>query len=667
MADSYDDTVCNEGREDAPESVPSDFSVDLILDATPLSLGLETANGRVYTIIPRHTVIPVQHVVKNVTTVQDFQPSITMHVLQGESAKAQNNRLLGRFILDGIFPAPRGVPQIEVVFDIDKNGILSIKAWDKLSESEQNITITASSGLSMEEIEKMGKETGQNTVDHLWQEEGLFSKAETALYVANRMLLDLGDLVDTDQKAGIQMYIRNLRKALINEQIDKCVQGVLALTQSLSSLMYSLRDPRKNAIIDGTQGEPENATIDESNLVKQFRVCRVLEGGMGKVFVSEDRQLAFKTLRDDLCRDDNAIKRFVNEARTWISLGRHSNLVTAFLVKEYAGKPYVFLEYVEDGDLSLFAGNLDIAQVTDIGIQICDAMQYANQTMPGLVHRDIKPSNVLLKKSDEFESGFAAKITDFGLAKTIGQSDLEDEVPTYAGTELSRGPGTFSYMPPEQFPDYVQDYFSYETRPLTEKADIYAFGVLLYEVLIGEKPFYDLTDIFNKTPEFGQTTRINIPYQLRQLIAKCMEKKPEDRYHNFLELSEGLENIFKDVTRKKYHRAGKPMEISAADWIARGLSLNTLREYSEGLTCFLKALQASQHLDSVWIGMGDSYAGLGDWQQAILHYDKVKESYAALAGKARCMNSIGNYEQAVHCYTEAHKAYLRQGIGSPHG
>src|SRR5256884_1312482 len=136
----------------------------LLLDVTPLSLGIETLGGVMTTLIPRNTTIPTKKS-ERFTTAADSQPSVEVHVLQGERPMARDNRTLGRFHLDGIPPAPRGVPQIEVTFDIDANGILNVSAKDTATGKQQHIAITSSSGLSNEEIDKMVKEAEANAAD----------------------------------------------------------------------------------------------------------------------------------------------------------------------------------------------------------------------------------------------------------------------------------------------------------------------------------------------------------------------------------------------------------------------------------------------------------------------------------------------------------------------
>ena len=175
----------------------------LLLDVTPLSLGIETLGGVMTTLIPRNTTIPTRKS-EMFSTAADSQTSVEVHVLQGERPMARDNRTLGRFHLDGIPPAPRGVPQIEVTFDIDANGIVNVSAKDKGTGKEQKITITASSGLSKDEVDRMMREAEAHADDDKRRKEEVETRnqADQAVYGAEKMLKDMGDKVPASDKAG---------------------------------------------------------------------------------------------------------------------------------------------------------------------------------------------------------------------------------------------------------------------------------------------------------------------------------------------------------------------------------------------------------------------------------------------------------------------------------
>src|SRR4249919_1705067 len=187
----------------------------LLLDVTPLSLGIETMGGVLTTLIPRNTTIPTRKG-EMFSTAADNQTSVEVHVLQGERPMARDNRTLGRFHLTGLPPAPRGVPQIEVTFDIDANGIVNVSAKDMATAKEQKITITASSGLSKEEVDKMMKEAESHAEDDRKRKEEIETRnlADQAAYAADKMLKDSGDKLSGPDRAGIEAAINDLKSAM---------------------------------------------------------------------------------------------------------------------------------------------------------------------------------------------------------------------------------------------------------------------------------------------------------------------------------------------------------------------------------------------------------------------------------------------------------------------
>jgi len=187
----------------------------LLLDVTPLSLGIETLGGVMTTLIPRNTTIPTRKS-ETFSTAADSQTSVEVHVLQGERPLARDNRTLGRFQLVGLPPAPRGVPQIEVTFDIDANGIVNVSAKDLGTGKEQKITITASSGLSKEEVERMMKDAESHAEEDKRRKEEIEArnKADQAVYGAEKMLQDMGAKLASSDKAAVETAIEQLKSAI---------------------------------------------------------------------------------------------------------------------------------------------------------------------------------------------------------------------------------------------------------------------------------------------------------------------------------------------------------------------------------------------------------------------------------------------------------------------
>jgi molecular chaperone DnaK len=232
----------------------------LLLDVTPLSLGIETMGGVMTRLIESNTTIPTRKT-ETFTTASDSQPSVEIHVLQGERPMAQGNKTIGRFHLDGIPPAPRGIPQIEVTFDIDANGILNVSAKDKGTGKEQRIRIEASSGLSEDEIRKMRDEARANeAADKAAREVAdKVNAADSMVFQTEKQLKEFGDKIPADKKGRIENALGQLREAHKNKdvtEIDRALAEINAAWQAASEDMY------KQAQGPEQQAGPDSAPTD---------------------------------------------------------------------------------------------------------------------------------------------------------------------------------------------------------------------------------------------------------------------------------------------------------------------------------------------------------------------------------------------------------------------
>ncbi|MFW6173029.1 MAG: molecular chaperone DnaK [Elusimicrobiota bacterium] len=220
----------------------------LLLDVTPLSLGIETLGGVMTKLIEKNTAIPASKS-QIFSTAADNQPSVEVHVLQGERPMAADNKTLGKFILDGIPPAPRGVPQVEVTFDIDADGILSVSAKDKATGKEQSIRIEASSELSKEDIERMKKEAETHTVEDKKKKEKIEvkNKADALVYTTEKTLREHGNKVDSKAKKEIEEKIETLRKIKDGDNIEEIKKASDQLSQAIQKIGSELYKAQQEA------------------------------------------------------------------------------------------------------------------------------------------------------------------------------------------------------------------------------------------------------------------------------------------------------------------------------------------------------------------------------------------------------------------------------------
>ncbi|MFZ2523666.1 MAG: molecular chaperone DnaK [Minisyncoccia bacterium] len=243
----------------------------LLLDVIPLSLGIETMGGVATKLVERNTTIPASRS-QVFSTAADNQTSVEIHIVQGERAMASDNKSLGRFILDGIPPSPRGMPQVEVSFDVDANGILSVKAKDKATNKEQSIRIEARSSLSKDDIEKMQKDAEQHATEDAKKKEVVEAKnvAEQLIYTSEKSLTDNADKIPAEVKTGVEAKMTELRTAIGAENLEEIKAKTTALSSELSKIGEAINKasqaqtgPEAGGANQGGEGSVRDADFEE--------------------------------------------------------------------------------------------------------------------------------------------------------------------------------------------------------------------------------------------------------------------------------------------------------------------------------------------------------------------------------------------------------------------
>jgi molecular chaperone DnaK len=245
----------------------------LLLDVTPLSLGIETKGGVMTRLIERNTTIPTRRT-EVFTTAEDMQPSVEIHVLQGEREMAAYNKTLGKFQLVDLPPAPRGVPQIEVTFDIDANGIVHVSAKDRATNKEQSMTISGQSTLPKDDIDRMVKDAEAHAEeDRKRREEAeIRNNADSLVYQTEKVLREQGDNVSADERAAVEAPLADLKKALEGNDTDAikaASETLMSASQAFSQKLYeaAARDANAAGTSASGQGDAGAGTVDDDEIV----------------------------------------------------------------------------------------------------------------------------------------------------------------------------------------------------------------------------------------------------------------------------------------------------------------------------------------------------------------------------------------------------------------
>jgi serine/threonine protein kinase len=398
----------------------------------------------------------------------------------------------------------------------------------------------------------------------------------------------------------------------------------------------------------------------------RYEIHDIKKGGMGIVFLCYDSKektpVAIKTFQDRYLLDKNSVDRFVQEASTWVDLGRHPNIVRSYYVSNINFRPYIFLEYVVGDDYYgpdlagwIKGRRFDFKTILDFSVQFCTGMMHAERIFGQMnrpfVHRDIKPSNIMLTKNR------IVKVTDFGLVKSLGDVDL------------SKGWGTFEYMSPEQFQ---------RSDSISVCSDIYSFGCVLFEMTCSVPPFtlpdevhpgargylYKKKHLEEPPPE-PESIRKDCPRPLNTVILKCLEKKPVRRYQDFRTLRDDLASEYLRLTgdsiEEKSREEEAPIDLSQAQELAlRGVSLDNLGRYREALECYDQAIVLDkEHRFSyeLYCNRGETHEHMGQSTRAIDDFNAAvtidKKNCRAYTKRANVYNDLGRLNEAIEDYRQA--------------
>jgi len=412
-------------------------------------------------------------------------------------------------------------------------------------------------------------------------------------------------------------------------------------------------------LIVRSKQEPDVLYRKGSYIGQKYEVLKELgHGGFGIVYLVYSHETkgfyAMKTFRDEYLAEAETRELFRKEANIWIDIGRHPYIVRAKFVEEVAGRLYIGMEYIAPNEMGLNTLDAylerqppDLSQSLKWAIQFCYGIEYA--CSKGVrCHRDIKPANIMISTEK------AVKITDFGLAGVLGSAKASsgNKVSFQDGkfglsTMEGKSAGTPTHMSPEQFTN---------AAACDERSDIYAFGIVLYQMVTGGRPPFLASSSLEMYRLHSQEPAQILESPLFPIIQRCLEKEPERRYQTFEELRADLELLLKRRT-SEIIRIPTPVEFEAWEWVNKGMSLHNLGRFDEGLKCCDKALEINPKDGSAWNNKGICLHSLGRFDEAARCYDSALEINLQLAdpwnNKGLALHSLGRFDEAIKCYDKA--------------